>query len=73
MLFFYFFFLEIANSLAENLHFNTFGGNPLACVAGAAVLDVGRTLHMFIYTTSSLYEKMKIAHVNFCVGNFLVN
>ncbi|KAM3655058.1 alanine--glyoxylate aminotransferase 2, mitochondrial isoform X2 [Ammospiza nelsoni] len=30
---------EIASSLAQNLHFNTFGGNPLACVAGAAVLD----------------------------------
>ncbi|XP_071586013.1 alanine--glyoxylate aminotransferase 2, mitochondrial isoform X6 [Heliangelus exortis] len=30
---------EIANSLAQNLHFNTFGGSPLACVVGAAVLD----------------------------------
>ncbi|XP_066037151.1 alanine--glyoxylate aminotransferase 2, mitochondrial [Chamaea fasciata] len=30
---------EIASSLAQNLHFNTFGGNPLACVVGAAVLD----------------------------------
>nr|XP_032650732.1 alanine--glyoxylate aminotransferase 2, mitochondrial isoform X4 [Chelonoidis abingdonii] len=30
---------EIANSLAQNLHFNTFGGNPMACVVGAAVLD----------------------------------
>ncbi|XP_019373817.1 PREDICTED: alanine--glyoxylate aminotransferase 2, mitochondrial [Gavialis gangeticus] len=30
---------EIANSLAQNLHFNTFGGNPVACVVGSAVLD----------------------------------
>ncbi|KAJ7424067.1 Alanine--glyoxylate aminotransferase 2, mitochondrial [Pitangus sulphuratus] len=30
---------EIADSLAQNLHFNTFGGSPLACVVGAAVLD----------------------------------
>ncbi|XP_068780803.1 alanine--glyoxylate aminotransferase 2, mitochondrial isoform X2 [Struthio camelus] len=30
---------EIASSLAQTLHFNTFGGNPVACVAGAAVLD----------------------------------
>ncbi|XP_050185229.1 alanine--glyoxylate aminotransferase 2, mitochondrial isoform X1 [Myiozetetes cayanensis] len=30
---------EIADSLAKNLHFNTFGGSPLACVVGAAVLD----------------------------------
>lgn len=34
------FLLEIANSLAQNLHFNTFGGNPVACVVGSAVLDV---------------------------------
>ncbi|XP_033928862.1 alanine--glyoxylate aminotransferase 2, mitochondrial isoform X4 [Melopsittacus undulatus] len=30
---------EIASSLAQNLHINTFGGNPLACTVGAAVLD----------------------------------
>ncbi|XP_054842537.1 alanine--glyoxylate aminotransferase 2, mitochondrial isoform X2 [Eublepharis macularius] len=30
---------EIADSLAQNLHFNTFGGNPVACVVGSAVLD----------------------------------
>ncbi|KAM4639017.1 alanine--glyoxylate aminotransferase 2, mitochondrial isoform 5-T5 [Amazona ochrocephala] len=30
---------EIASSLAQNLHVNTFGGNPLACTVGAAVLD----------------------------------
>ncbi|XP_071658384.1 alanine--glyoxylate aminotransferase 2, mitochondrial isoform X3 [Patagioenas fasciata] len=30
---------EIASSLAQNLHINTFGGSPLACVVGAAVLD----------------------------------
>uniref|UniRef100_A0A8D0LCJ6 Alanine--glyoxylate aminotransferase 2, mitochondrial n=1 Tax=Sphenodon punctatus TaxID=8508 RepID=A0A8D0LCJ6_SPHPU len=30
---------EIANSLAQNLHFNTFGGNAVACVVGSAVLD----------------------------------
>ncbi|XP_015681804.1 alanine--glyoxylate aminotransferase 2, mitochondrial [Protobothrops mucrosquamatus] len=30
---------EIAHSLTENLHFNTFGGNPVACAVGSAVLD----------------------------------
>ncbi|KAK9408610.1 alanine-glyoxylate aminotransferase 2 mitochondrial-like [Crotalus adamanteus] len=30
---------EIAHSLTENLHFNTFGGNPMACAVGSAVLD----------------------------------
>ncbi|XP_035419667.1 alanine--glyoxylate aminotransferase 2, mitochondrial isoform X3 [Cygnus atratus] len=37
---------EIANSLAQNLHFNTFGGNPLACVVGAAVLDAIEEDHL---------------------------
>ncbi|KAG8512667.1 Alanine--glyoxylate aminotransferase 2, mitochondrial, partial [Galemys pyrenaicus] len=32
---------EIAKSLAKHLlHFNTFGGNPLACAIGSAVLEV---------------------------------
>lgn len=39
--FFLFFFLEIAASFAKGLHFNTFGGNPLACAVASSVLDVG--------------------------------
>ncbi|XP_006822852.1 alanine--glyoxylate aminotransferase 2, mitochondrial-like [Saccoglossus kowalevskii] len=31
---------EIAMSLTEALHFNTFGGNPLACSVGSEVIDV---------------------------------
>src|SRR3954465_6183294 len=31
---------KIAATLAERLHFNTFGGNPVVCAQGAAVLDV---------------------------------
>lgn len=31
---------EIAESLKGVLHFNTFGGNPVACAVGSAVLDV---------------------------------
>ncbi|XP_028604636.2 alanine--glyoxylate aminotransferase 2, mitochondrial isoform X1 [Podarcis muralis] len=30
---------EIAEALAQTLHFNTFGGNPVACAVGSAVLD----------------------------------
>ncbi|XP_070575625.1 alanine--glyoxylate aminotransferase 2, mitochondrial-like isoform X2 [Ptychodera flava] len=30
----------IAKCLTEALHFNTFGGNPLACAVGSAVIDV---------------------------------
>uniref|UniRef100_A0A8C5LVW9 Alanine--glyoxylate aminotransferase 2, mitochondrial n=1 Tax=Leptobrachium leishanense TaxID=445787 RepID=A0A8C5LVW9_9ANUR len=30
---------EIANVFAQSLHFNTFGGNPVACSVGSAVLD----------------------------------
>ncbi|XP_005093514.1 alanine--glyoxylate aminotransferase 2, mitochondrial [Aplysia californica] len=31
---------EIAATLSSALHFNTFGGNPVACAVGSAVLDV---------------------------------
>lgn len=38
---FYFLPLEIAKSLTKHLlHFNTFGGNPMACAIGSAVLEV---------------------------------
>jgi alanine-glyoxylate transaminase / (R)-3-amino-2-methylpropionate-pyruvate transaminase len=30
----------IAATLAQRLHFNTFGGNPVVCAQGAAVMDV---------------------------------
>lgn len=31
---------KIAECLKQASHFNTFGGNPLACAAGLAVLEV---------------------------------
>ena len=31
---------EIGEVLTRALHFNTFGGNPLSCAVGSAVLDV---------------------------------
>uniref|UniRef100_A0A8D2KSA4 Alanine--glyoxylate aminotransferase 2, mitochondrial n=1 Tax=Varanus komodoensis TaxID=61221 RepID=A0A8D2KSA4_VARKO len=31
---------EIMDALAQTIHFNTFGGNPVACVASSAVLDI---------------------------------
>lgn len=31
---------EIAKSMSTALHANTFGGNPMACAVGTAVLDV---------------------------------
>jgi alanine-glyoxylate transaminase / (R)-3-amino-2-methylpropionate-pyruvate transaminase len=31
---------KIASTLAERTHFNTFGGNPVVCAQGKAVLDV---------------------------------
>lgn len=34
------FFSEIAASFAKAVHFNTFGGNPVACAIASSVLDV---------------------------------
>ncbi|MGD8561626.1 MAG: aminotransferase class III-fold pyridoxal phosphate-dependent enzyme [Desulfarculaceae bacterium] len=31
---------EIAQTLSQRIHFNTFGGNPVSCAAGKAVLEV---------------------------------
>lgn len=32
--------MEIANALKSRIHFNTYGGNPVACAQGLAVLEV---------------------------------
>lgn len=34
---------EVASGLTKSAHFNTFGGNPVACAVGKTVLDV--TIH----------------------------
>ncbi len=31
---------EVGATLARSLHFNTYGGNPLSCSVGMAVMDV---------------------------------
>lgn len=38
---------EIASSLTKATHFNTFGGNPMACAVGLAVLDVSTLSSVF--------------------------
>lgn len=38
---------EIADKLGDALYFNTFGGNPMACAVGSAVLDVNSPLFFF--------------------------
>lgn len=37
---------EIAKALTKASHFNTFGGNPVACAVGLTVLDVSRSLRL---------------------------
>lgn len=37
---------EIAKALSRASHFNTFGGNPVACAAGKAVLEVSSLLDL---------------------------
>uniref|UniRef100_A0A671ML51 Alanine--glyoxylate aminotransferase 2, mitochondrial n=1 Tax=Sinocyclocheilus anshuiensis TaxID=1608454 RepID=A0A671ML51_9TELE len=49
---------EIARSFAKGVHFNTFGGNPLACAVASSVLDVS-TDH-FIFTLAKLRDKYEI-------------
>lgn len=60
---------EIALSMAKALHFNTYGGNPLACAVGSAVLDVGSLILMLYFSNFENKRKgtpllyLKINHV----------
>ena len=38
--------MDVARALAQKIHFNTFGGNPVSMVAGLAVLDVIEEEHL---------------------------
>jgi alanine-glyoxylate transaminase/(R)-3-amino-2-methylpropionate-pyruvate transaminase len=49
---------EIGRVLAERIHFNTFGGNPVATAAGKAVLEV--------------IEKEKLQDNALQIGNYLL-
>jgi alanine-glyoxylate transaminase/(R)-3-amino-2-methylpropionate-pyruvate transaminase len=48
---------EIAQTLAQRIHFNTFGGNPVVCAQGMAVLEV--------------MEKEKLQQNALVIGNYL--
>lgn len=49
-------FPEIAASFAKGVHFNTFGGNPVACAIASSVLDV-RIHLLFVNASGSSGEK----------------
>lgn len=59
---------EIARSLASRIHFNTFGGNPVSCAQGRAVLRViekeglqANCLHVGAYLTKG-FERLAEKH-----------
>ena len=59
---------QIASVLAKRIHFNTFGGNPVVCAQGKAVLEViekenlqANALNIGNYILAGL-EKLKLKH-----------
>src|SRR5215831_6458574 len=59
---------KIASSLTQKIHFNTFGGNPIVCAMGKAVLEViereklqENTLNLGNYMLQG-FEKLKARH-----------
>ena len=51
---------EIAETLTERLHFNTFAGNPIAMAVGVEVLDILRE--------EGLQQRAKVLGARFCTG-----
>ena len=59
---------EIAQTMTRALHFNTYGGNPMACAVGSAVIDVserGRDTYSLSrrHTLSHLYGGIGRVHI----------
>ena len=43
---------EISDTMATAVHFNTYGGNPMACAVGAKVLDVSLSQQSIVFLMS---------------------
>lgn len=67
---------EIANNLNKALHFNTFGGNPMASAVGLSVLNVGFKINSFKYDIiNSFYqiiEEEKLQQNSLEVGTYFM-
>lgn len=56
-------FPEIAASFSKGVHFNTFGGNPVACAIASSVLDVRpHSLHVLFFTRLFNYLCWRFPH-----------
>ncbi|KAE8636523.1 hypothetical protein XENTR_v10003029 [Xenopus tropicalis] len=64
---------EIAKPFANFMHFNTFGGNPVACAVGSAVLDVieeeGLQKNCEVIGTQMLLEFAKLRDMFEIIGD----
>ncbi|UYV60324.1 AGXT2 [Cordylochernes scorpioides] len=64
---------EIAKTLGEALHFNTFGGNPVACTIGSEVLKDTLYLYLFIFTLGlQVIDEEKLMANSLEVGTHLL-
>ena len=54
---------EIASTLGGALHFNTFGGNPMSCAVGCAVLDVSVLQYTFSF---KMFNSALGSHICHC-------
>ncbi|KAG7269837.1 hypothetical protein CRUP_032360 [Coryphaenoides rupestris] len=60
---------EISASFAKGMHFNTFGGNPLACTVGSTVLDEGTQENSRVVGTYILTELAKLRDKHEIIGD----
>ena len=61
---------EIAHSFAQAVHFNTFGGNPVASAVGKAVLEV-LPQEVFQFATETVFAVPKRCVFEFLTANLL--
>ena len=71
---------EVGAVLTRALHFNTFGGNPLASAVGIAVLDVIKEEGLqenslevgtlFLQELAKMRDEFKVLGILLCSGNY---
>ena len=72
--------IEIAANMGKSLHFNTYGGNPMASAVGSTVLDVSHActcqyVHVHVPYNAIVYVHVPyiIIKISRCIINILIS
>lgn len=55
---------EIADVMKRAVTFNTFGGNPMACTAASATMDVGTQFYRLQIISTKFLPPLRVSYIS---------